>query len=79
MYAVEFEASIENGIVKIPKKYQDLQEKKKAKFVVIYDNDDKKSYEAEKAVSSNKFDKFLSFATQVEDVKIYSKEQLHER
>jgi CRISPR/Cas system endoribonuclease Cas6 (RAMP superfamily) len=36
MYAVEFEAPIENGIVHIPKQYQELQQNIKAKFVVIY-------------------------------------------
>ena len=37
MYAIEFEAPIENGIVHIPKEYQDL-ELKKAKIIVMYDN-----------------------------------------
>ena len=38
MYAVEFEASIENGIVHIPQKYKDLQEKREVKFIIMYDN-----------------------------------------
>jgi len=38
MYAVEFEAPIENGIVHIPQEYIDLQTNLKAKFIVIYDN-----------------------------------------
>lgn len=38
MYAVEFEAPIENGIVHIPKKYQKLQQSKKARFVVLYND-----------------------------------------
>jgi CRISPR/Cas system endoribonuclease Cas6 (RAMP superfamily) len=38
MYAVEFEAPIENGIVHIPKQYQELQQNTKAKFVVIYND-----------------------------------------
>ncbi len=29
MHAIEFQAVIENGIVRIPKEYKDLQEKKK--------------------------------------------------
>ena len=37
MQAVEFEASIENGIVHIPKKYKELQHSIKATFVVMYD------------------------------------------
>jgi len=36
MYAVEFEAPIENGIVHIPQKYQELQQTSKARFVVMY-------------------------------------------
>ena len=38
MEAVEFEATIENGIVQIPKKYKALQNNIKATFVVMYDN-----------------------------------------
>ena len=38
MQAVEFEANIENGIVRIPEEYRDLQEKKEVRFVVIYNN-----------------------------------------
>ena len=36
MYAVEFEAPIENAVVHIPQRYQDLQKNIKAKFVVMY-------------------------------------------
>ena len=36
MYVVEFEAPIENGVVHIPQRYQDLQKNIKAKFVVMY-------------------------------------------
>jgi len=38
MNAIEFEASIENGVVHIPKEYQELYKTQKAKFIVIYDN-----------------------------------------
>jgi hypothetical protein len=41
MYAVEFNADIENGIVHIPQKYEELKKVKKAKFIVIYDSDNK--------------------------------------
>jgi len=37
MYAVEFQATIENGIVHIPKKYEDLQEKREVRFLIMYD------------------------------------------
>ncbi|MEA3383614.1 MAG: hypothetical protein U9Q20_02925 [Campylobacterota bacterium] len=36
MYAVEFEAPIENGIVHIPQQYQELQQTSNARFVVMY-------------------------------------------
>jgi len=39
MQAVEFETSIQNGIVYIPEEYKDLQYKKKVKFIIMYDND----------------------------------------
>jgi len=38
MYAVEFQAPIENGIVHIPKQYQEIQDTRKATFVVMYDS-----------------------------------------
>ena len=40
MYAVEFQAPIENGVVHIPKKYQEIQDTAKATFVVMYDSKD---------------------------------------
>ncbi|MEA2018354.1 MAG: hypothetical protein U9N59_07890 [Campylobacterota bacterium] len=38
MYAVEFQAPIENGVVHIPKQYQDLLSNTKATFVAMYDS-----------------------------------------
>ncbi|MBL0721130.1 MAG: hypothetical protein JJV88_00960 [Sulfurovum sp.] len=38
MYAVEFEAPIENGIVHIPQQYRELQHSAKARFVVMYND-----------------------------------------
>ena len=38
MYAIEFQAPIENGIVHIPKQYQEIQDRKKATFVVMYED-----------------------------------------
>ncbi len=37
MYAVEFQAPIENGIVHIPQQYQEIHNTTKATFVVMYD------------------------------------------
>ena len=39
MYAVEFQAPIENGIVHIPKQYHEILDHKKATFVVMYNSD----------------------------------------
>ena len=39
MYAVEFQAPIENGIVRIPTQYQEIQNNIKATFVVMYNSD----------------------------------------
>ena len=38
MYAVEFQAPIENGVVHIPAEYKDLLSNKKATFVAMYDS-----------------------------------------
>ena len=35
MYAVEFQASIENGIVHIPLQYQEIHNTTKATFIVM--------------------------------------------
>ena len=38
MYAVEFQAPIENGIVHIPQQYQEIHNTTKATFVVMYNS-----------------------------------------
>ena len=43
MYAVEFEAPIENGVVYIPEQYLELQKSKKARFIVMYDENNTKN------------------------------------
>jgi len=50
MYAVEFEAPINNGIVHIPKEYEDLQENNSVRFVAIYEKveNDKKDEKIKK-------------------------------
>jgi len=48
MYAVEFQATIENGIVHIPKEYKDLQEKREVRFFIMYDSNDKYRTNTEK-------------------------------
>lgn len=48
MYAVEFQAVIENGIVHIPEEYKDLQEKGEVRFVIMYDDSEQHSINIEK-------------------------------
>jgi hypothetical protein len=48
MYAVEFQATIKNGIVRIPKEYKDLQEKREVRFFIMYDSNDKYRTNTEK-------------------------------
>ena len=43
MYAVEFQAPIENGIVHIPMEYKDLLSNTKATFVAMYDSVNKQN------------------------------------
>jgi len=41
MHTVEFQAIIEDGIVRIPKEYKDLQKKREVRFFIMYgDNDE---------------------------------------
>ena len=79
MYAIEFEAPIENGVVHIPKEYKELQQNLKAKFVVIYDsannvetkNDNVKSQLEEfrklRALSKNKVTVTMDTITNIDE------------
>ncbi len=78
MYAVEFEAPIENGVVHIPKQYKELQQTQNARIVVMYDNsldntvkkDDPKSQLQEfrklRAQSNNKVIATMELATDID-------------
>jgi len=80
MYAVEFEAPIENGIVHIPQQYQELQQTRKARFVVMYDDslnntikkDDEVQFQLEefrrlRAQSDNKVMATMDLVTNIDD------------
>ncbi len=41
MHTIEFEAKIENGVVHVPKNIEDLEHINKAKFIMIFDKDNK--------------------------------------
>ena len=80
MQAVEFEAAIENGIVRIPEEYKDLQEKKDVRFVVMYDNDLlKRKYNREEMHRMDSvdmiFDKYSIDMSKIE----FDREEIHER
>ena len=81
MYAMEFEAPIENGIVRIPKEYHDLQQKRKVKFIVIYDNDNStKNYGGEESINSNFIDEIINNPRHTdENSSFLSREEAHER
>ncbi|MEA1880450.1 MAG: hypothetical protein U9N11_07385, partial [Campylobacterota bacterium] len=86
MYAIEFEAPIENGIVRIPQKYQEIQDNKKATFVVMYEYDKVTTKESIKdckvddsindeldklfANSNNKVQVTMELATNIDDMVI---------
>ena len=76
MYAVEFQAPIENGIVHIPKEYTQLQQNPKATFIVMY-NDDKVTTTQNSvcdeldelfANSNNKVQVTMKLATDIDDM-----------
>ena len=75
MYAVEFEASIKNGIVHIPDEYQELQKVSKAKFVVIYEKKEKEQGDIQtqldefrklRSKSNNKVTATMKLATDID-------------
>ncbi len=69
MYAIEFEAPIKNGVIVIPEKFSNLKENSNAKVIVLID----KAEETQKPL----FDEFLSMTENVESVKSFNREQLH--
>ncbi len=74
MQAVEFEATIENGVVHIPKQYKALQQNIKATFIVMYEsmknNTNKQDVNQELDIlfskSNNKVQVTMAQATQTE-------------
>jgi hypothetical protein len=48
MHTVEFQAIIEDGIVRIPKEYKDLQKKREVRFFIMYDDNDRTNTEKRK-------------------------------
>ena len=80
MQAVEFEANIENGIVRIPEEYKDLQEKKRVRFVVMYDDDLlKRKYSREEMQRMDSVDMiFDKYSIDMSKIR-FDREEIHER
>ena len=72
MYAVEFEACIDNGFVRIPEEYKTLQNSKHAKIIVMIE-------EPIKATDKLVFSEFLQHSRKVENLAIFNRDSLHER
>jgi len=69
MYAVEFQAPIKNGIVHIPKQYQEIQDTKKATFVVMYhQNNINDELDELFANSNNKVQVTMELATNTDEM-----------
>jgi len=65
MYAVEFEASIENGVVHIPKDYRNIYNQKKAHIFIIPIEKEKKEFDPKEFFgagksSKNEIDEYLN-------------------
>ena len=56
MYAVEFEASITDSVMRIPKKYKDLQDKRRVKLFILYDDKDIEEVNIKKEKNECNFD-----------------------
>jgi len=50
MYAVEFQASIRNGVIQIPKEYQNIANNGRVKLIMMYDNNDDLELKKNKAI-----------------------------
>lgn len=51
MYAIEFEAEIKDGVVRIPNEHKNLQHNSSAKFIVLVDSEQNKIKKRMSAVS----------------------------
>lgn len=72
MYAIEFEAEIENGVIQIPEVFQDLQGKKHVKLFIMYEKSDHQKEESldrseTKAFSNHSANLILEWKDESED------------
>ena len=72
MYAVKFEAKVDNGIVHIPARYQNLHNNSHAKIIIMVDD-----------VNENKdndsLQQFLDHGKKVERITAFDRADLHDR
>lgn len=79
MQAVEFDADIKNGIVYIPKEYDELRQKKSARFVVMYDDSLKVKYSREDMQRMDSVDViFDKYSIDMSKIR-FDREEIHER
>ena len=72
MYAVEFEAPIKDGVVRIPKEYKDLQDKRRVKLFIVYDDKDIEQ------VNTTKEKKMSAISIDTKGFK-FNRDEAHER
>jgi hypothetical protein len=72
MYAIEFEARIDNGIVQIPQRFKTLQNSKHAKIIVMID-------EPVEEKNESVFAQFLQKSGKVEKLPLFTRDELHKR
>lgn len=72
MYAVEFETKIDNGIVRIPARYQKIHNNSHAKIIIMVDE-----------ISENKdnlaLQQFLDSGKKVDKITAFGRADLHDR
>jgi len=75
MYAIEFETKVNNGMLEIPLQYKEIRESEDVKVIIMTET--KKEYikEQNKSIFSN----FLSMSKQIDSLKSYNRNDLHER
>ncbi len=72
MYAVEFEASIKNGIIEVPKEYQNISDSS-VKLIMMYEDDYNRELENNRSIISKQVDKYFNGSSTLLDQEQSSK------
>ncbi len=72
MYAVEFEAKINNGVVHIPARYKKLHNNSHAKIIIMVD-------EVDETKNGLAFQQFLDNGKKVDKITAFDRADLHDR